>query len=132
VKNASTKIIGSQPGDMSALITHLFLNEVAVSEVKRFSSPRKGRSAEALLVIGEKAESTQTIRIVPTPIEYWACTTFPRERAYRKWYLRKHADRPLLDIYKDLAGKFPAGLAEVEQLPEEASGAVSAAWEAKS
>lgn len=132
VKNASTKIVGPQPGDMSALITHLFLNEVAVSEVKRFSSPRKGRSAEALLVIGEKAETTQTIRIVPTPIEYWVCTTFPRERAYRKWYLRKHAGRPLLELYKDLAGKFPAGLAEVEQLPEEASGAVSAAWEAKS
>jgi len=27
-----------------------------------------------------KAETTQTIRIVPTPLSYWICTTFPRER----------------------------------------------------
>ena len=131
VKNSSIKIVGPQPGDVSALVNHLFLNEVAISEIKRFSSPRKGRSAEALLVIGEKAETTQTIRIVPTPVEYWVCTTFPRERAYRKWWLKKNSGRPLMDAYKELATRFPQGLAEVEALPEEASGAVNAVWEAK-
>jgi len=45
--------------------------------------------------------------------------------------LRKNAGRPLLETYKELAGRFPQGLAEVEQLPEEASGSVNAAWEAK-
>ena len=112
-------------------MNHLFLNDVAISEVKRFSSPRKGRNAEALLVIGEKAETTQTIRIVPTPVEYWVCTTFPRERAYRKWWLQKQSGRPLMEVYQDLASRFPQGLAEAEQLPEEASGAVNAVWEAK-
>ena len=82
-------------------------------------------------MIGEKAETTQTIRIVPTPVEYWVCTTFPRERAYRKWWLRKNAGRPLLEAYKELAERFPQGLAEAEQLPEEVSGSVNAAWEAK-
>jgi hypothetical protein len=131
VKNASIKVVGPQPGDISALVNHLFLNDVAIGEIKRFSAPRKGRSAAALLVIGEKAETTQTIRIVPTPVEYWVCTTFPRERAYRKWWLRKNVGRPLLEAYKELAERFPLGLAAVEQLPEEVSGSVNAAWEAK-
>jgi hypothetical protein len=98
---------------------------VALNEVKRFSAPRKGESADALLVLGEKAETTQTIRIVPTTVDYWVCTTFPRERRYRAWVLKKLADRPLLDAYSELARKFPHGLAEVPPLPEEISGAVT-------
>ena len=69
---------------MSPLATHLALNQVALDEIKHFGAPRKGRSAEVLLVIGEKAETTQTIRLVPTPVEYWVCTTFPRERDLSK------------------------------------------------
>jgi len=131
VANSSIKIVGPQPGDVSALVTHLSLNEVAIGEVKRFSSPRKGRSAEALLVIGEKADTTQTIRIVPTPVEYWVCTTFPRERAYRRWWLQQRGGKTLLESYKELAERFPQGLADVATLPEEASGSVNVGWEAK-
>jgi type IV secretion system protein TrbE len=126
LKNASTKIIGQQPGDVSALSTHLYMNPVAVGQIKQFGAPSKGRSAEVLLVIGEKAETTQTIRIVPTPLSYWICTTFPRERNYRIWFLEEHYDRPLLDNYQELAKRFPQGLADVAQLPEELSGAVAA------
>jgi len=125
LKNASTKIIGQQPGDMSPLVNHLYLNPVALNEVKRFSAPRKGESADALLVLGEKAETTQTIRIVPTTVDYWICTTYPRERRYRAWVLKKLSDRPPLEIYEELARKFPHGLAEVPPLPEEISGAVT-------
>jgi type IV secretory pathway VirB4 component len=126
LKNSSTKIIGQQPGDVSPLLNHLFLNPVALNEVKQFSAPSKGRSADALLVLGEKAETTQTIRIVPTSVDYWVCTTFPRERKYRAWFLKKNADVPLLDSYQELARKFPHGLADVPPLPEELSGAVMA------
>ncbi len=125
LKNATTKIIGQQPGDVSALVNHLYLNPVAVGQVKEFGAPRKGRSAEILLVIGEKAETTQTIRIVPTPLSYWICTTFPRERKYRAWFLKQREGRPLLECYQDLARKFPQGLADVALLPEELSGAVA-------
>jgi hypothetical protein len=125
LKNASTKIIGQQPGDISPLVNHLYLNPVALNEVKRFSAPRKGESADALLVLGEKAEMTQTIRIVPTTVDYWICTTFPRERRYRAWVLKKFADQSLLVAYQELARKFPHGLAEVPPLPEEISGAVT-------
>jgi type IV secretory pathway VirB4 component len=81
VKNANTKLIGQQPGDMSVLENQLHLNEVALAAIKRFTSPQKGRYAEMLLVIGEKSETTQTVRLVPTPIDYWICTTYPRERS---------------------------------------------------
>lgn len=124
-KNTSTKIIGQQPGDVSALVNHLYLNPIAVGQVKEFGAPRKGRSAEVLLVIGEKAETTQTVRIVPTPLAYWICTTFPRERKYRTWLLRNRGQRPLLETYQELAKRFPQGLAEIASLPEELSGAVN-------
>jgi len=78
VKNANTKLIGQQPGDMSVLQNQLHLNEVTLSAIKRFNSPQKGRYAEMLLVIGEKAETTQVIRLVPTPVDYWICTTRSR------------------------------------------------------
>src|SRR5215471_17935183 len=126
LKNASTKIIGQQPGNVTPLVTHLNLNPAAIHEVKSFGAPRKGRDAEALMVIGEKAETTQTIRIVPTPLSYWICTTFPREKKYRAWFLKKHEGKPLLESYQALAEMFPRGLAEVAPLPEEISGAVNA------
>lgn len=124
VKNTSIKVVGQQPGDMKPLQDHLFLGPVALNEIKRFGAPRKGRSAEVLLVLGEKAETTQTIRLVPTPVDYWVCTTFPRERAYRKYSIARGAGRPLIEVYEELARRFPAGLADIPQLPEEISGAV--------
>jgi len=130
LKNASTKIIGQQVGDVTPLVAHLNLNPAAIHEVKGFGAPRKGRGAEALLVIGEKAETTQTIRIVPTALSYWVCTSFPRERRYRTWFLHKHAGRRLLDSYQNLAARFPLGLADLEPLPEEISGALNLPFKA--
>lgn len=125
VKNASTKIIGQQPGDTTALREHLRLSDTAVNTIKGFSAPRKGRHADALIVIGEKAETTHAIRMVPTPIEYWIMTTYPRERHYRAWWLREHLNLPLIEAYQALAEKFPEGLAEIDPLPEEVSGDVA-------
>jgi len=127
LRNTSVKVIGQQPGDVGPLIDHLGLNEVALNEIKRFSAPRKGRSAEILLVLGEKSETTQTVRLVPTGVDYWVATTYPRERAYRAWYLKENAGRPLIDLYKELAVRFPHGLADQEALPEEMSGFVQRA-----
>jgi hypothetical protein len=104
------------------------LNPVALSEIKLFNAPRKGQYAEALLVLGDKADTTQTIRIVPTPLDYWISTTFPRERRYRTWFLKTHPHQPLLDSYRELAQKFPQGLADVKPLVEELSGDVNAAF----
>jgi len=83
VKNSTTKIIGQQPGDMTALRDHLHLNETALNQIKHFSAPIKGKSADALIVIGEKADTTHTIRMSPTTVDYWIMTTYARERVYR-------------------------------------------------
>jgi hypothetical protein len=129
LRNASVKVIGQQPGDVSPLVENLALNEVALNEIKRFSAPRKGRSADVLLVLGEKSETTQTIRLVPTPVDYWVATTYPRERAYRAYFLALEIsrNRPLIETYRELGERFPHGLADVDILPEEASGAVQEA-----
>ena len=127
LENAHHQDHRQQPGDVTPLINHLNLNPVALNQVKGFGAPRKGRGAEVLLAIGEKAETTQTIRIVPTPLSYWICTTFPRERKYRSWFLRKHEEMPLLQCYQELSRKFPQGLADVSLLPEEVSGEVNGA-----
>jgi type IV secretory pathway VirB4 component len=122
VKNSTTKIVGQQPGDMTALRTHLHLNETALSQIKQFSAPKKGKSAEALIVVGEKAETTHTIRMSATPIDYWITTTYSRERQYRSWWLERHRDMALIDAYITLAEQFPLGLADLNPLPEEMSG----------
>lgn len=124
VKNASTKIIGKQPGDMTTHREYMNLNETAINQIKAFAQPKKGHSAEFLIAIGEKAESTHIIRIAPTPVDYWITTTYPRERTYRKWWLNRHADITLLSAYEELAMRYPRGLAELKPLPEEMSGEV--------
>jgi hypothetical protein len=125
IKNATTKIIGQQPGDMTALRQHLHLNETALNQIKHFSAPAKGKSADALIVIGEKAETTHTIRMSPTPVDYWIMTTYARERVYRSWWLQQQKEVPLIEGYMELAERFPTGLADLNPLPEELSGEVS-------
>jgi type IV secretory pathway VirB4 component len=131
VKNTTTKIVGQQPGDLSALREQLHLNDTALNQIKHLRPPRKGRSADALVAIGEKAETTHVIRMAPTPVEYWITTTYPRERSYRAWWLSQRKGTPLLDAYEELAAKFPFGLADAEMLPEETSGEVMG-WKDKS
>jgi hypothetical protein len=122
VKNSTTKIVGQQPGDMTALRTHLHLNETALNQIKQLSAPQKGKSADALIVVGEKAETTHIIRMSATPVDYWITTTYPRERRYRSWWLERHSDLALIDAYIALADHFPFGLADFNLLPEEMSG----------
>jgi hypothetical protein len=128
VKNSTTKIIGQQRGDLTALANHLYLNDVVLREIKSLAPPRKGRSAEAVLALGERAETTQVIRLVPTPVDYWICTTFQRERMYRDYFLGQRGATPLFDAYRELARVLPKGLAELPEMPEEASGAVKSSW----
>jgi hypothetical protein len=78
-----------------------------------------------LIVIGEKAETTHTIRMSPTPVDYWISTTYARERLYRSWWLEQNKDKPPMEAYAELAEKFPLGLADLELLPEEFSGNVA-------
>ena len=109
---------------MTALRDHVHLNETALNQIKTFAHPKKGHSAEFLIAVGEKAESTHAIRIVPSAVDYWITTTYARERIFRKWWLQQNHRLPQLEAYERLAKQYPRGLAEVAQLPEELSGQV--------
>ena len=121
----ATKMIGRQKGNLDVLREFVHLNETTINRVKNLGMTEKGKKSEFLLVIGEKAETTHSLTIVPTPIEYWLLTTFPRERWYRRGWLEEHSQLPLVERYEALARKFPHGLSALDELPEERSGEVT-------
>jgi len=118
-------MIGRQKGNLDVLRHFVHLNETTINRVKSLGMTEKGRKSEFLIVIGEKAETTHSLFIVPTAIEYWLLTTFPRERWYRQWWLATHAEISEIASFEELAVKFPNGLSEVPELLEERSGEVS-------
>lgn len=124
LKNTTIRIIGRQTGSLDVLREFLHLNETTLNEIKNLGHTQKGRKSDFIVVIGEKAETTHTLRVVLSPIEYWIMTTYPRERWYRAWWMKKHSELPLYERYCLLAEKFPQGMAALEELPEERSGEV--------
>ena len=118
-------MIGRQKGNFDVLRHFVHLNETTLNRVKSLGMTEKGKKSEFLIVIGEKAETTHSLYIVPTPLEYWLLTTYPRERWYRQWFLATNPGLSLAQIYEQLAARFPNGLSEVPELPEERSGEVS-------
>ena len=110
------KMIGRQKGNLDVLRHFVHLNETTINRVKSLGMTEKGRKSEFLIVIGEKAETTHSLFIVPTALEYWLLTTFPRERWYRQWWLATHSEISLIASFKELAMKFPNGLSEVPEL----------------
>src|ERR1017187_5276497 len=124
LKNTTIKIIGRQTGSLDVLREFLHLNETTLNEIKNLGHTQKGKKSDFIVVIGEKAETTHTLRVVLSPIEYWIMTTYPRERWYRAWWMKKNSELPLYERYWLLAEKFPQGMAALEELPEERSGEV--------
>jgi hypothetical protein len=120
----AVKMIGRQKGNFDVLRQFLHLNETTLNRVKGLGMTEKGKKSEFLIVIGERAETTHSLYIVPTPLEYWLLTTYPRERWYRQWWLATNPHLSLVERYEELANKFPHGLSEVPELPEERSGEV--------
>jgi TraG P-loop domain len=118
------KLIGRQKGNFDVLRHFVHLNETTLNRVKTLGMTEKGKKSEFLVVIGEKAETTHSLYIVPTPTEYWLLTTYPRERWYRQWWLTAHSEMSRLEAFDELARKFPDGLSDLPQLPEERSGEV--------
>ncbi|HUZ95360.1 MAG TPA: hypothetical protein VMU57_10640 [Edaphobacter sp.] len=120
----STKLIGRQKGNIDVLRKFVHLNETAIHRVKHLGMTEKGKKSEFLLVIGEKSETTHSLYIVTTPIEYWLLTTFPREKWYRQYWLIKHSHLSATKAYERLALAYPNGLSALDDLPEERSGEV--------
>jgi hypothetical protein len=120
----ATKLIGRQKGNIDVLRQFVHLNETAIHRIKNLGMTEKGKKSEFLLVIGEKSETTHSLYIVTTPLEYWLLTTFPREKWYRQYWLKSHSHLPTTEAYERLAALFPHGLSAMDELPEEKSGEV--------
>ena len=118
LQSTSVKWIGKQKGNGLALKQHMDLSDRAIETVKNFTPPVMGRSSEVLLVLGDN-ETNQIVRLVPTPLLYWICTSYGREKRYRAWCLDQHREQPALEVYRELARKFPQGISDLPLLPEE-------------
>lgn len=119
LQSTSVKWIGKQKGNGKALKEHMDLSDKAIETVKNFPPPVMGRSSEVLLVLGEN-ETNQIVRVVPTPLLYWICTSYAREKRYRAWRLEHNREQSAVEVYRELAKKFPHGLSNLPALPEEA------------
>jgi hypothetical protein len=120
----ATKLLGRQKGNLDVLRKFVHLNETAIDRVKHLGMTEKGKKSEFLIVIGEKSETTHSLHIVTTPIEYWLLTTFAREKWYRQYWLLKYANLTTTEAYERLAATYPNGLSSLDELPEEKSGEV--------
>ncbi len=76
VKNAHMKLILRQdPSDLKVLKETLRLTEAEVLAVDHFSrDEEKRKDSQCLLIVGA---SRGTIRLVPSPMDYWICTSEP-------------------------------------------------------
>src|SRR5579875_1034559 len=98
-----------------------FAQSCSGSRSEGIQRPAEGPIRPRLAGYWGKSETTQTICLLPTALDYWICTTFPRERRYRARFLNEHHGRPLLECYQELAERFPRGLADLRPLPEEST-----------
>jgi type IV secretory pathway VirB4 component len=76
VKNAHMKLILRQdPSDLKVLKDILRLSDAEVSAIENFSKDEeKRKDSQCLLIVGS---SHGTIRLVPSPMDYWICTSEP-------------------------------------------------------
>jgi hypothetical protein len=121
------RLIGRQKGNIDVLSEFLHLSPAAVERIKNLGMTDKGKRSEFLISIGEDSASTHSLYIELTPTEYWLATSFPRERQYRTWWLSTHTNLEYGENIRQLASKYPNGLARLSELPEERSGEVNRA-----
>jgi hypothetical protein len=117
------RLIGRQKGNLEVLREFLHLSPATIERIKTMGMTEKGKYSEFLICIGERSETTHSLYIQLTPIEYWLATSYPRERNWRKWWLRTH-EVEFAGAMQELARKFPQGLAALPEQPEERSGEV--------
>lgn len=118
------RLIGRQKGNMNVLSKFLHLSPAAIEKIKGMAATEKGKKSEFLICIGENSETTHSLYIQLSPVEYWLATSFPRERKYREWWLLRNSHTTLHHAIHQLAQRFPQGLASLTDLPEERSGEI--------
>ena len=118
------RLIGRQKGNDAVLHEFLHLPDAAVNHVKNIAMTRKGERSEFQISMGESSANIHSFLVVLAHTEYWLATSFPRERQYRHWWLTTYRADSFAQAIIALALRFPHGLAEIDELPEERSGEV--------
>jgi type IV secretory pathway VirB4 component len=92
VKNSHVKLILRQDiSDLSLLKETLGLSEAEVSSVENFSKDvEKRRDSHCLLMVGSVHG---TIRLVPSPMDYWICTSEPMHDIPKRAEMREEVKR---------------------------------------
>jgi hypothetical protein len=121
------RLIGRQKGDVEVLYRYLHMTDAEVEHIKSIPMTEKGKQSEFQISVGENSTSTHSFLVQLTPTEYWLATSYPRERQYRTWWLFTHQSLSFAEAIRALAAKYPNGLADVHELPEERSGEVKRA-----
>jgi hypothetical protein len=120
----ATKFIGRQKGNLDVLKRFVHVNDTTIEYIKSLGMTEKGHKSQFVGVIGETAETTFSFEVVPTAMEYWILTTYPREKDFRAFWHRKHHFLSLEDRYQLLAKTYPHGISMLPKLMEEESGEV--------
>jgi hypothetical protein len=120
----ATRFYGRQRGNVEVLRDSMHLTETAIHGIQTLPMTSKGRYSEWVFAIGENPEMTHKAWFRPTPTEYWITTTFPRERYYREWFIGTNPKLTLQQAIGLLGQRFPLGLSDLAELPEEKSGQV--------
>lgn len=123
----AVRIIGRQKGNVGVLEEFLHLSPAAVERIKNLGMTEKGKRSEFVLSVGEQSSSTHSIYVELVPTEYWLATSYPRDRKVRVWWLNKHPDMEFGAAIRLLAARYPNGMANEDELPEEISGEVDRA-----
>jgi hypothetical protein len=123
VKNANTKLIGQQPGDMSALESQLHLNEVRSPRSSDSVRRKRADSRRCCWSSGRSRRRPKRCDWFQPPSTTGSARHI-RASVRIEPGLEAEPEQPLLECYEELARKFPQGFAGLPQLPEELSGAV--------
>jgi conjugal transfer ATP-binding protein TraC len=110
LQNTSYHLLLPVPGESAVIQDLLRLPDRAI---EAFHSLSEGSHYRELLAWVRKDGIRQgdVLRIVPTPLEYWAFTTNADEIAERERTLERHAGR-VLPAIEELASRYPYGLGQ--------------------
>ena len=107
--NCSVKwVLMQNQSDFSKMKEALGLNENEIALISSLQQ-KKGEFSEAFLVAGPDKRTVAVIE--PTPLELWIATTDPRDLSVIERIKKENPNSSQLDILKDLAAKYPRGIA---------------------
>lgn len=106
ITNSSVRYILKVNEDLGKLQKSFFLNDREIYLVKELRK-EKGSFSEIFLSFGSQRA---VIRIIPTPEEYWICTSDARDREQESLLKKERPDLTGMEVIRELARLYPKGV----------------------